>query len=565
MSSIVIGHNHPRRRSARFRTGGLVAGILVLLLSSAYLIFLRWTRIAPPEEAEEAEARAPRPPVQVHGPRASVGPNWVSRERGVWEYHLEGEPFDMGYAHARLGSRLLMETEDYMFSEMNRYVPSRLSLFVLRALVLAKYRHIGADLRPEHSLEIAGMSRGFFEQRADFLPSYHRLVFYHALHDITQGVEHSPLLGCTAFAAAGPATQSGHLIIGRNFDFEGPPIFDKDKAVLFFRPKGKIPFASVGWTGLSGVVTALNAEGIYVSVNAARTDDKGDRGVPVELLLREVMESAHSINEAVALLQTRPVMIPDFYLLGDGKTGEAVVVERTPKRLYLRRSKDMIGLANHALAPELQGDKANERLKTYLTSGARYQRMMELLQQNRGIIDPRKALEMLRDKRGVGGEPLALGNRNALDALIATHSVVVDATSMVLWVGAGPHALGRYVAFDLRRELLGDERQAPADLPEDPVLHSSEYQAYLTAQTTLKAAELLQQKGEHTRAIEEAERAVALQPQLPEARRLLGDLLTRRAQPGDRERARREYQTFLETQPPYLKDVEDVRAILKGL
>ena len=25
----------------------------------------------------------------------------------------------------------------------------------------------------------------------------------------------------------------------------------------------------------------------------------------------------------------------------------------------------MIGLANHALAPELQGDKANERLKTY--------------------------------------------------------------------------------------------------------------------------------------------------------------------------------------------------------
>ena len=63
-------------------------------------------------------------------------------------------------------------------------------------------------------------------------------------------------------------------MIGRNFDFEGPEIFDREKAVLFFKPKGKIPFASVAWVGMSGVVTGLNAEGIYVSVNAARMDDK---------------------------------------------------------------------------------------------------------------------------------------------------------------------------------------------------------------------------------------------------------------------------------------------------
>ena len=51
--------------------------------------------------------------------------------------------------------------------------------------------------------------------------------------------------------------------------------------------------------------------------------------------------------------------------------------------------------------------------------------------------------------------------RKGLDAIIATHSVVVDATTLKLWVGAGPHCLGRYVGFDLRRELLGEDHLAP--------------------------------------------------------------------------------------------------------
>src|SRR5262249_12965507 len=158
------------------------------------------------------------------------------------------------------------------------------------------------------------------DQHSDFLPTYHRVVFYHSLHDITQGLEHSPLLGCSAFAAGGAATTNGHLLVGRNFDFEGPEIFDRDKAVIFFKPGGKIPFASVAWVGMSGVVTGLNAEGIYVSVNAARTDDKGGPGMPVQILMREMMEQARSIDDVLRMVRTTPVMVPDFYLVADGKT-----------------------------------------------------------------------------------------------------------------------------------------------------------------------------------------------------------------------------------------------------
>src|SRR5262249_23645652 len=160
------------------------------------------------------------------------------REHGIWELHLEGEPYALGWAQARLGSRLLLEQEDYMFSEMARYVPSSLKLAFIRAAVRLRYRKLPDYLSEDRQLVLAGLAAGQIDRHDDFLPIYHRIVFYHALHDITQAipdltsgmVDRTPLIGCTAFAATGAATVNGHLVIGRNFDFEGPEVFDREKA-----------------------------------------------------------------------------------------------------------------------------------------------------------------------------------------------------------------------------------------------------------------------------------------------------------------------------------------------
>ena len=555
-----------RQKTARrwLARGGLGAIAAVFVFLMMYLVFLRMTRIEPPR-IDAAVREAAEKPLTVQGARAYVGDSWLGRERGIWEAHLNGEPYQLGWAQGRLGNRLFLETEDYMFGEMARYVPSKIALWLIRVFARMQYRHIGDLLPPERAEEIAGLARGVDDLHGDFLPIYHRLVFYHGLHDITQGLEHSPLLGCSAFAASGPASTNGHLIIGRNFDFEGPEIFDREKAILFFKPRGKIPFASIAWLGMSGVITGLNAEGIYVSVNAARSDDKGGEGMPVEILVREIMEQAHSIDEVVALVKKTPVMVPDFYLVGDGKTGESAVLERTPRRLEVRRSNRADGtivLTNHALSQTFAADAENDRLKRYMTSGARYKRLDELVKHWRGQIDPKKTLEILRDKKAAGGGELGLGNRNALDAIIATHSVVVDASALTIWVSSGPHLTGRYIGFDLKRELAGEStRPQPADLPEDPVAQSDEFRGYTLAQAELKAADRLR-KLDPDRALEEARRAEGLEEKLPEPHRFIGDLL-RKA--GDREGARKEYQRFLELSPPYLKDIEQVKGILDTL
>jgi hypothetical protein len=550
-----------RDRRGRGKRVLVISGLVALAVLLGWALFLRITRISPPA-ISEAVRNAAELPLTVEGGRAMVGHDWMSRERGIWEVHLEGEPYAMGFAHSRLGSRLLLEQEDYMFGEMARFVPSKLALFLIRAGVRLRYRHLPDWVPEARQEEMAGLASGMIDEHADFLPAYHRVMFYHSLHDITQGLERSPLLGCSAFAASGSATTNGHLIVGRNFDFEGPEIFDREKAVLFFRPRGKIPFASVAWVGMSGVVTGLNAEGIYLSVNAARMDDKGQDGMPVQILMRQMMEEARSIDDVVKLVKATPVMVPDFYLVADGKTGESAVIERSPRRVEVRRSRDSIVLTNHALTPAFQGDAENDRLKRYLTSGARYRRLEELVKKWHGQIDPRRALEILRDKKGTGGAELGLGNRNALDAIIATHSVVVDATNLVMWVGEGPHVLGHFRAFDLRKELLGEERPREEDLPEDPVVETDAYRRYLGAMAAYKTAERLREERLSERALDEARRAAGLEDAMPEAHRLIGDLLRAR---GDISGAKAEYRRFLELWPPYLKDIEEVKGLLGTL
>jgi hypothetical protein len=546
-----------RRRLWRIARALAVAAVaFVAIVATVFAVINRIARIEPPRPPAAVAAAAARLPLIVRGDRTFVGDdNWMGRRRGVWELHLAGDPYTLGFAHGRLGARLLLEQEEYMFGEFHKYVPSRLARTLIRAGVMLRYRHLGQLMPLDRQLELAGLAAGSIDLHGDFLPTYHRMVFYHALHDITQTLEHSPLLGCSAFAASGRATPDGHLIIGRNFDFEGPEIFDREKVVLLFRPRGKIPFASVAWTGMTGVVTGVNAEKIYVSVNAARTDDAGQVGIPVEILLREILENARSLDDVIARVRT-PVLVPDLYLVGDGKTGEAMVIERSPTRLEVRRldpAQGWLALTNHARAPAFAHDARNDHLKRYLTSGARLDRLEELLGARAGAIDPAAALAILRDKRGPRDEPLGLGNRNALDAIIATHSVVLDATDLVLWVGVGPHATGRYVAFDLLHELAGVDRPAPADLSADPIVDSAEFADYRLAQASLRTAAELRDLGRLDRALDEARIAVGAEERSPEAHQLLGNLLWQR---GQRTAARAEYRRFLQLHPPYLGDVE---------
>src|SRR4051812_49311339 len=115
-----------RRGTLRWRIGraclalGLTLGAIALMVLAA---INRWARIEPPPVTEAVRAAAQALPLTVRGDRTYVGEDaWMGRRRGVWELHLAGDPYTLGYSHGRLGARLLVEQEEYMFGEFRKYV-----------------------------------------------------------------------------------------------------------------------------------------------------------------------------------------------------------------------------------------------------------------------------------------------------------------------------------------------------------------------------------------------------------------------------------------------------------
>jgi isopenicillin-N N-acyltransferase-like protein len=314
------------------------------------------------------------------------------------------------------------------------------------------------------------------------MPTYPRMVFLHALYDIALSFEHSPLLGCTAFGLGPDATSDGHALFARAFDFEAADVFDRDKAVFVVREDGKIPFASVAWPGLVGVVTGMNAEGVAVAVNGGRAREPSTTGMPVVFSLRETLAGAHDTAEAVAILSRQTVMVSHLVFVGDAK-GHFVVVERAPGvAAFVREGADRarVAVTNHFEGP-LAGDERDVRVRETTTTLPRRARADELV----AAVAPHSAdvahaVSMLRDHGCASGTTCQLGDRRTIDAFIATHGVVFDLTARTAWVSEGPHLSGAFVKIDLATIVSTKEGRVPTveleTIPADAVLGDGRYE-----------------------------------------------------------------------------------------
>jgi uncharacterized protein GlcG (DUF336 family) len=195
--------------------------------------------------------------------------------------------------------------------------------------------------------------------------------------------------------------------------------------------------------------------------------------------LRRVLQTARNTEEAVAQLAAREPMVSHIVVVADAR-GHALAVERIPGREPFTKPLGPAAAVTNHLAGPGAADPKNQRVRRTTSSLAREARALELVKQAESV-DARAAVGMLRDRRGADGSELALGDRDAIDALIATHGVVMETAARRLWVSESPHLLGRFVAFDLRRLLAPDFDALTAGpvvaIDADPLLESAEYRS----------------------------------------------------------------------------------------
>jgi len=271
----------------------------------------------------------------------------------------------------------------------------------------------------------------------------------------------------------------------------------------------------------------MNREGISIIVNGAPSHLPADSATPTCLVAREVLEHAHNLAEAVAIIRKRQVFVSAMFLVGSRADGKFIVVEKTPEKTAVREPEeqaDSLVCANHYLTPELKDDPINEIYKQADTSVSRFDRLTELLHAETNRLDAAACAEILRDRRLPGGKFPGDGHRGSLNPLIATHSVVMDLTAGIFWAATPPHQLGKFIAFDLN----APEKLLPeATLPADPMLAGGEYQNYLAAKSDLSDGWRALKQGDFAAAIHCAQAAEKNNPGLYQNSWLLGEALFR--------------------------------------
>jgi hypothetical protein len=562
VQDIFLGAKRPPRPGRLLRRVAAVALLLLVATIVAYVVFLRATGASTPSGTGPSDALA------VDGTRLALGGSSLERVGDVWVLRLAGEPYAMGVAEARLFGRAIGDGGAALDAAIAGDEPPDGLTGLFHGLGLRwRYRLVAGGIPGPRRAELAGLAAGWRAAGLGAPPSYQQLVWREAALDVGHVPGSLAPIGglATGLAfAVGVAAPMPRVVIGRSFGLSvgpqpGPPV------VAFVRPAGgALAFARVGWAGEVGAVTGVNAEGVVVCVDPAITEDvRPDAAAPpVAEVARDVLERAHDLDEAVAILQAAHPLGSASFLVADGKGGVWAVVERTPGKVVVARPKKAAVIGDVLAAAEFARDADNDRARRTRPGGARQARLEELL--GRGLFaDAPAALAVLRDRRGKGELRLPAGNGNAIDDLAQAHVAIIDATGLTLWVGEGPGAAGPLRAFDLRHELLGEPTRTGAQgvLAPDPLADLAAARSVVLGRAALTAAARAVRHGRWAAAAEEVTRALALAPDLAEAHRLAGDV---DREQGDRSAAAEHYRRYLDLGPADPEAAGEVKAFLGG-
>lgn len=199
-------------------------------------------------------------------------------------------------------------------------------------------------------------------------------------------------LGCTAFAAEADET----IYHARNLDWHTDNnLLGKHSRIFNFQRNGKTVFKTVSWPGFIGALSGMKPGKFSLTLNAVLSKDSPEIALPVSFLLRDILNSADSFEQAKTTLETTIIASDCLILLTGIKSTEMAVIERTPKRFSTRLpQKDYIIVTNDY--KQLENNHTGESI-LQSTSCGRYDRAMELIA-TRFPKNNKECLEILQDK-----------------------------------------------------------------------------------------------------------------------------------------------------------------------
>lgn len=246
------------------------------------------------------------------------------------------------------------------------------------------------------------------------------------------------LFHCSGFAVFGDATAGGRIFHGRVLDYMKGIGLEQNATVIVHQPEQGHAWVNISYAGFIGSVTAMNAKHISVGEMGGRGEGQWD-GKPMAQLIREVMEKAGTLDEAVAIMQRGPRTCEYYYVIADGKTKRAVGIAATP-------TKFEVVLPNQA-HPQLPHPIKDAVL---MSAGDRYEELARRVKGGFGKLDADGARDLMT-------RPVCMNSN--------IHSVLFAPDTLDFWVAnadsknVASHT--RYTHYNLAALLAGSPPAKP--------------------------------------------------------------------------------------------------------
>lgn len=571
MGDLVIGGRRSRRQHV-VRAASLAGALAIAAVVVAWFIYRRSVSYdepggSVPSHPVIAERAAPGAPPVLRWGDAELA--WLG---GIAVLRTGGEPHAIGVAHGRLLAGRVADAAAPLSAAIREAVPEggMIASLFRGTRTEWRYRFLDDGETDRDRETVAGIARGV--AAAGSAIGYATLLRDQTALDIgapstaTGEGEQRVIARALTIVTPQGGPVPGRVWIGRTFALpgldDGGDAAAATAVVSLIKPVNRIAWASIGWPGLAGVVTGINANGVAVCVHPARTGDvRATRTArPIALLARDVLETATDLDAAVKLIEATPTLGAAAYVIVDGTAGKWAVVERTPSKAQTRRGEATVSVVVGDVLeePAFANDPDNDRAKRALSSNDRVKRAAKLIKTP--PVDLAAMAAIVRDRRGVDGGARPAGHRGVIEDPAAVHTAILDPAAMVVWVADGGPG-GRMRAIDLRHELRGegDRPSPPADIPADVDVEADRDAKLRVARAELRDARRAYASHWYATADERASRALVRAPQLPEALLVKGKIERAR---GDVEGAKATLGLWLDGGPDDPQAEEDARAFV---
>lgn len=332
--------------------------------------------------------------------------------RGKRVLVLEGSPEQMGAAHGRLlasESRYLAQRVLYGVGAVDSINSGNWFLETMGEIQRRTLPHIPRRFLTE--IDALAQESGLSRRDARFAN-----LFPERFH-------------CSGVAVRGQASAGGRVIHARVLDYMRDIGLQNAACVTVFRPSGYNAWMSLGYAGFVGTVTALNEKGLAVGEMGGGGEGQWD-GIPMSLLLRDVMERADNVDEAVAILRDAPRTCEYYYVLSD-KSQAAVGIRATPDEFTVLEPGQQ-----HPLLPHVPEDVV------LISADQRAATLSRRIQDNYGRIDVPTMIDIIK-------RPVAMDSN--------LHNAIMLPESLDMWVAdagrATPACDEPYVHVNLKEAM----------------------------------------------------------------------------------------------------------------